>query len=110
MPVDQPVVVAVDAGADVCDVRRLTVDVPALAVADELHELSADVEPVDVVPVVVDRRRGSVRRRPGLAGVHDEPETEHDDERHDDGKEGAALESDLLSLALLGQARSLFGR
>ena len=107
MPVDQAVVVAVDAGALVLGE---VLGALLLGVAFELEPGVAEVEAVGVVPVVALLRcsRG-VDGRPALAGVDDEREPEHDDDGHDHGEQRSALESDLLALAGLRQLGGFLG-
>ena len=110
VPVDDAVVVAVDAGADEVHVRELAARVAFFQVAVELHPAVAQVEAVGSVPVIVDRRRRVVGGRERLAAVDDERQTE--DQRRRDGQRenGAALEADLLAFALGCQLGGLLGR
>ena len=83
------------------EVRELAAGVTLFEVACELVPRVAEVEAVGGVPVIVDRRARVVRGRQRLPGVHDERQAK--DQRRRDGhrEQGAALEADLLPLALL---------
>ncbi len=106
MPVDDAVVVAVDAGAlELVETGRRRV----LLVAFDLHPRVTQVEPVRLVPVVVDGRLGRVGGGSALTCVHDQGEAEDDDDRDDQGERCSALEADLLALARLGELGGFLG-
>ena len=75
----------------------------------ELHPGVTQVEPVRLVPVVVDGRLGRIGGGSALTRVHDQGEAEDDDDRDDQGERCAALEADLLALARLGELGGFLG-
>ena len=80
-----------------------------LGVATELEPGVAEVEPVRVVPVIGQLGGRCIGGGSTLAGVHDECQSEHHDDRNDHREQRAALEAHLLALAGLGQLGGFLG-
>jgi hypothetical protein len=108
--VDDTVVMRVDAGLEEVGVDEVAGGVAVFEVTFELEPLTADLEAVGHVPVVVDGGRRVVRRGDGLAGVDDGGDSE-DDDRHDrDREDGSALHAEAAAAGTVREFRCLAGR
>ena len=97
---DDAVVVTVHAVLLIVRVERI------FFVAREIGlELVADVNAVGHVPVVI-HSGVNFGSRAFTARIEDQAETEHTDDKNHGWEHSAALEADLLGLALLGQTRN----
>lgn len=79
MPVNDTVVVAVDACAGKLSIEKVAVGITLFCVTFNLDPLAANIESVCHVPVISNLRIRGVRCGPALPGVHNQREAKDND-------------------------------